>query len=116
MDNELKTSIKAALEEERESIEHQLEEYGAAVGGEGIDMSGNEGFADSAQATAERSEALATVERLQETWKEVKAALERLEDGSYGTCERCGAEIADARLEARPTARLCLKCKQEVGD
>lgn len=40
----------------------------------------------------------------------VKRALARIEDGSYGTCVRCGEEIAPARLEARPEAALCIAC------
>ena len=40
----------------------------------------------------------------------VKRALARIEDGSYGTCVRCGEEIAPARLEARPEAALCINC------
>lgn len=40
----------------------------------------------------------------------VKRALARIEDGTYGECVRCGEEIADARLEARPEAALCIDC------
>jgi RNA polymerase-binding transcription factor DksA len=41
---------------------------------------------------------------------DVDAALARLDDGTHGTCERCGGPIPDARLEARPTARTCVTC------
>lgn len=40
--------------------------------------------------------------------QEVRAALRRLHDGSYGVCEECDEPIPLARLEARPQARLCL--------
>lgn len=40
----------------------------------------------------------------------VKRALTRIENGSYGTCVECGAEIAPKRLEARPEAALCIVC------
>ena len=40
----------------------------------------------------------------------VKRALARIEDGIYGECVRCGEEIAEARLEARPEAALCIDC------
>jgi DnaK suppressor protein len=40
----------------------------------------------------------------------VRRALERIEDGSYGECVRCGGEIAPGRLEARPEAALCIDC------
>ena len=40
----------------------------------------------------------------------VKRALTRIENGTYGQCVRCGAEIAPKRLEARPEAALCFEC------
>lgn len=40
----------------------------------------------------------------------VHRALERIEDGSYGECVRCGNEIAEGRLQARPEAALCIDC------
>lgn len=40
----------------------------------------------------------------------VKRALARIDDGTYGTCVRCGEDIAPARLEARPEAALCIEC------
>jgi len=42
-------------------------------------------------------------------------ALERLQDGSFGKCERCGEPIAQARLTAIPYARLCIGCAEETG-
>ena len=54
---------------------------------------------------------LASVLRLATTdLAEVDAALDRVAAGTYGTCQRCGASIAPARLDARPTARLCIHC------
>jgi len=40
----------------------------------------------------------------------IRRALERIEDGSYGECVRCGNEIAPGRLEARPESALCIEC------
>lgn len=40
----------------------------------------------------------------------IDAAIARLEAGSYGICAKCGEEIAEARLEALPTAALCISC------
>jgi RNA polymerase-binding transcription factor DksA len=45
---------------------------------------------------------------------EVEAAFERLEKGTYGTCESCGNPIEPARLEQRPFARFCLADQQRV--
>ena len=43
----------------------------------------------------------------------IEAALEKLKDGVYGTCESCGEDIGLKRLEARPVAELCIDCKAE---
>jgi DnaK suppressor protein len=43
--------------------------------------------------------------------KKIDEALARIDDGSYGFCEKCGVEIGIRRLEARPTATLCIDCK-----
>jgi DnaK suppressor protein len=43
--------------------------------------------------------------------KKIDEALERTESGDYGYCEVCGVEIGIERLEARPTAELCIDCK-----
>lgn len=40
----------------------------------------------------------------------ITRALERIENGTYGTCVRCGEDIALARLEARPEASFCMTC------
>ncbi|MBO6527172.1 TraR/DksA family transcriptional regulator [Erythrobacter sp.] len=41
---------------------------------------------------------------------QVRMALLRIESGTYGTCSRCGKQIARARLEARPIATRCIEC------
>ena len=43
----------------------------------------------------------------------VKRALTRIENGTYGECVRCGAEIAPQRLEVRPEAALCFECARK---
>jgi RNA polymerase-binding transcription factor len=58
----------------------------------------------------ERSQVAALVRQAREHLTEVDAALDRVEAGTYGVCERCGAAIAPARLEARPVARTCVAC------
>jgi RNA polymerase-binding transcription factor DksA len=40
----------------------------------------------------------------------VRRALERISDGSYGACVRCGGDISRARLDVRPEAALCIEC------
>ena len=45
--------------------------------------------------------------------KKVDDALTRIEEGSFGECDECGEDIELRRLEARPTATLCVGCKEE---
>jgi DnaK suppressor protein len=45
--------------------------------------------------------------------KKVEEALARIEEGNFGECEECGEDIELRRLEARPTATLCVSCKEE---
>ena len=45
------------------------------------------------------------------TVAEIDRALAKIEDGTYGVCERCGQPIPEARLEALPYAALCVACK-----
>jgi len=58
----------------------------------------------------ERSQVAALALQVEGHLAEVGAASRRLEDGTYGVCERCGRPIAPARLEARPAARTCITC------
>ena len=95
---------RAQLTAERERVSDQLRELG-------VDRNSfDEGFADSGQVTAERGEVDALVGALRETLGEIDAALGKLEHGSYGECEQCSSTIPEARLEAMPTARLCISC------
>jgi len=47
--------------------------------------------------------------------EEIERAQERLGDGTYGTCERCGTAIPPERLAARPVARMCVECRTPGG-
>jgi DnaK suppressor protein len=43
----------------------------------------------------------------------IQKALERIDDGTFGTCEECDEPISPKRLEARPETTLCIRCKEE---
>lgn len=68
--------------------------------------------ADTGTKTFEREQELSLVHGLQERVQQVEHALARLEQGKYGSCERCGNPIPTARLEAFPSVTLCVSCKQ----
>ncbi|NQY26307.1 MAG: RNA polymerase-binding protein DksA [Piscirickettsiaceae bacterium] len=54
---------------------------------------------------------LRTRDRERRLTKKIKKSLEELDKGDYGFCESCGTDIGIRRLEARPTANLCIDCK-----
>jgi DnaK suppressor protein len=97
-------SRRVQLTAERERVNGELRALGVER------SSYDEGFADSGQGTAERGEVDALLGSLRETLLDIDDALSKLEAGTYGQCESCGDEIADARLEAMPAARLCMAC------
>ena len=50
-------------------------------------------------------------EKTEKRLAEIESALERIKDGSYGKCVRCGQGIHPVRLETIPTATMCMQCK-----
>jgi len=90
-----------ALEEHTPEVEHQV----------GIDLGGDEDFADVAGDTFEREKGFAIGASVQALLTQVEEALARLDEGTYGVCESCGRAIHPARLKAIPYAKLCIDCK-----
>lgn len=115
MESELLERLRKELEAERDAAVAELERLGADPYSEkvsAIDVDDN--FADTAAATAERSEILALIEAQRERLGSAQAALAKIADGTYGTCEICGETIADARLEARPLSIRCVDCARSA--
>ena len=63
-----------------------------------------------ADSAVERELAETGVTRADETLADIGDALRRLDSGAYGTCESCGLAVPLERLEAIPSARLCVAC------
>ena len=70
--------------------------------------------ADLGTETFEREKDRSILEQVEAELADVERALQRLDDGTYGTCEVCGKTIPDERLEALPAARLCLDHQAEA--
>jgi len=68
--------------------------------------------ADTGAKTFEREHELALTQNARELLAQTQHALDRIEAGTYGTCESCGEAIGKARLQAFPRAVLCVTCKQ----
>ena len=67
---------------------------------------------DAGTKTFEREQELTLAHGILERIDQVERAVARIDDGTYGQCERCGNQIGTARLEAYPSATLCVTCKQ----
>ncbi|AYN95940.1 MULTISPECIES: RNA polymerase-binding protein DksA [Pseudomonas] len=67
--------------------------------------------ADRATQEEEFSFELRTRDRERKLIKKIDETLQLIEDNEYGWCDSCGIEIGIRRLEARPTASLCIDCK-----
>lgn len=65
---------------------------------------------DGTTAAVERLNLVGTARELEAMLHDVDRALLKLEDGTYGICDRCGTLISEARLEARPWSVLCIGC------
>jgi RNA polymerase-binding protein DksA len=70
--------------------------------------------ADDADAVSDYDRNQALIRNTRQVLLRVEAALQRLESGTYGKCERCGREIGVRRLEALPYATLCIDCQEAV--
>ena len=68
---------------------------------------------DRAALEADRNFMLRIRDREAKLIKKIKAALERIENGTYGICESCGEEISVKRLKARPVTTQCINCKSK---
>ena len=66
---------------------------------------------DRATQESEFSLELRTRDRERKLIKKIDESLAEIESGDYGFCESCGIDIGVKRLEARPTASLCIDCK-----
>ncbi len=69
---------------------------------------------DIAVTESNRDFTLRMADRERRLLSKIRYALERIQNGEYGTCESCGAPITFGRLMARPVATLCIDCKTEA--
>jgi len=65
---------------------------------------------ENAAEVEEYTDNLALENTLEQQLNDVRAALTRMEEGAYGTCERCGTALTPERLNAYPAARTCVEC------
>ncbi len=69
---------------------------------------------DEVQHASERELAIRNLDRESNLLRNVRSALRRVEDGSFGTCLHCDEEISPKRIAAVPWAPYCIKCQEEA--
>ena len=82
---------------------------------EGIAIEKSPDALDEVQHAAERELAIRNLDRESHLLRNVRGALRRMNEGSYGTCMHCEEDISPKRLEAVPWAAYCIHC-QELAD
>src|SRR5688500_16597209 len=114
---------RARLEEERVRPEGTKHEHEGVRGEDQSEStqelsSYDQHQADVATETFDREKDLSILDSIEGELADIEHALQRLDDGTYGTCEACGKRIGDDRLEAMPATRYCLddqsKAEQEL--
>ena len=106
---------RATLLDQERSRRREIDELGADPNADEVAFDADTGFADRSHSTEERERVMTMTRSLRTNLREVERAIGKLDDGSYGRCERCGNPIGDERLDAIPWAPLCIDCKKLVG-
>lgn len=111
---------KQRLEHFRKVLTEQLRAHDDQVRDkqqEALEMNADDGVKDSVDMSLQdvnQELAFRLGERESQTVAEIDEALQRIDEGTFGACERCGKPIPDARLEALPTARFDAACQSEL--
>lgn len=108
---ELRAALKERLDELTDEQQRYIDSIATAQRERLSDTAGDDQI-DSGSKTVEHEHEVAVAGAISERIRQVSHALDRLNDGDYGICERCGNPIPAARLAAFPSATLCVSCKQ----
>jgi DnaK suppressor protein len=112
--------FRAMLLEERSRVERAIanlrEDHPGTIADEVEEISGSSDnhLAETATVTLYREVDYTLEENSGQVLAEIDAALKRIDEGTYGMCEKCGDEIAAGRLEVHPWASLCIEHAREA--
>ena len=100
------------LEQRRQAAEDLRADKSTALeGDDGVEDSG-----EMSELDLNRSTALELADRQTHLIEEIDAALQRIEDGTYGLCARCGKPLDEERLKAMPTAKYDAVCQAAIDE
>ena len=83
---------------------------------EGITIEKSADQLEEIQAASERALAVCNLDREFNQLRNARAALRRIEEGSFGTCQRCDDDIHPKRLAAVPWATFCIRCQEAIDN
>jgi DnaK suppressor protein len=111
--------FKKRLEEERERLEAQIEDYErvlteARLTESSSDRSPDPGNAEASSMKLEYAKELSIEQNTLDLLSKANRALERIDAGTYGICESCGKAIPVERLDALPYSTLCVECASRL--
>jgi DnaK suppressor protein len=104
--------FRVLLLDERRRVSHAIDHLHHENAGSLDDEAPETGDADTATVTVDREMDYSLEENSAHVLREIDAALERIESGTFGLCGRCGKPVGEERLEAMPYATLCIECKR----
>ena len=102
--------MRATLEGRRAGLDAELGELTAVPRDPVAPVSFGKRIGDGTTEAVERLAKVGAAEQLAAMRADVVRALEKLDEGTYGLCDRCGAMIPEERLAARPWSVLCVRC------
>jgi DnaK suppressor protein len=102
--------IRRELGERLASLDAEVGELTAVPRDPASAISFGKRIGDGTNEAIDRLTNVGAAEQLDAIRADVVRALAKLEDGTYGLCDRCGLSIPDERLEARPWSVLCVRC------
>ena len=106
---------KGGLEKYRTDLETKKREIAASLKNrDDIAIEKTPDAIDEVQLAGECELAIRNLDRESRLLRKVRAALARIEDGSFGTCLHCDEEISPKRLKAVPWAPYCIRCQEAV--
>ncbi len=106
-------TIRSVLEAERDALSSELGAMKAAPRDPMAPVSFGKRVGEGTSQAVERIAQVSAAKSLDAKLRDVERALEKLDEGSYGICDRRGEPIGDERLDAIPWATLCVRCASE---